>query len=252
MALTFNAWRNNEFMLYRRRDNLTLRMIRYTGNNYTEFRRFFKKNYKKVKVRKKRTFAKGKLYHVTPQNEIHAVSPAVYAKLLVHYQYVLQEGGFCSLAMPYGIALYLADRYPDLRFINLLNYHYHEGPILRYLYSKHRMLALTPHAPARRLKVWIPYDCHHLLFDLEPDDIPEELVQEYAATEDYYREYEIIWHGNLCGILAYRQRMILPVRYQQIIVRHYTAHVQNTEGLWAFFSLEGEHFVTPFSPLDKG
>lgn len=243
-ALTFNIFRSQGFTLYRRRDNLPLRMMRYTGSNYDRLIEFLSHANDKVVRRKEDTLEVGKLYYVTPKMHMRALSQSQYARCLVHHSYIKQRKGFSTLCVTYNIALYLAQRYPTLKFINIANYH--NGRRVRRLYGLRGLLSLSQHAPARRLKAWIPFDQRHLLYDLQIDDIPMELVQEYAEMPDYYKEYEVVRRDGLCGLLAYRQRMLLPVKYPNIFVYHYSAYVQNSCGQWAVYSLEGEHFISSF------
>lgn len=231
-------------MVYRRRDRLPLCVMRYTGTNAQDLMNYIVHGQRLIKHRKEKTLEAGKLYHVTPRRDVRTLSPSQYARCLVHYSYVQLKGGLCSLAITYDLAVYLAREYPRLRFVSLLNYHCPHR--LRHRYTLRRMLMLSPHHPGRRLKVWVPMDRHYDLFDLQPEDLPDQLVSDYLTTPDYYEEYELIWRDGLCGLLAYRQRVLLPTAYTRIIIHNYTASVCNIHGRWALYSLEGEHFISRF------
>ena len=243
-ALTFNIYQCNSFQLYRRCDNRPVRIVRYTGDNYDSLLLQLAGHSTRIQRRRPSSLVVGKLYYVTPRLKIRALSPSQYLKCMAQHAYLRQSSGYSSLCVTYAIALYITKNYHSVRFISTLNYHALER---RRLYSYKNLLALAPHSPSRRLKVWIAVDIQRELCNFRLRELSPLLLEDYRHSPDYYREFVVTWDNGFCGILAYRRHVLLPPVYNQVSLHTFHANVQNVRGKWALYSLLGRCFLTGFN-----
>lgn len=244
-SLTMNIWTLHRMTLFRRKDNLRTRIIRYDGQNYAEVMLFLTGKYQRIPQCSPATMIPDCYYYISPQFRIRPLFPSRYLSMLARNNYLLQ-GRFCrNMLVTYGIARYMALMYPDLSFLCTLNANRQK---VRTRHYKYRQLCAIPlRSQSRLLKVWLPYDPQGVLTSFKMHMLPKFLVQDYLETEDYYQEFEIIRSKGLKGLYAYRRHHLLKTIYADIKIHHYYAHVQETSSRkWAIYSLARERFETNF------
>jgi len=243
-ALRFNLWRRQQCILYRRRDHRPLRVIRYTGRNADEVNKFLINGHPLIPPRSVKSFFPGMHYTLSPQMRIVVVKNEDYIRLLSWHNYLVHRKSHRNLLLTYGLALYLTQRLPTLRFVCTL---IANRVAIRNRIFTHAALKRVPeNSRMRRLKVWLPYDPQGELRSINPQELPRDLVDEYMTCEEYYCDYEITNHHGLKGLYAYRRHHLLPPIYRKIEVRNFHAYVQRQDGLWAIYSLLQEEFVSNF------
>lgn len=244
LALSFNLWRTEACTLFRRRDQRPLRVMRFTGSNETELNSFLKGSHNLIPTRPHHELFAGIHYTVGSQMRIVAIHPRDYIRLLCQYNHLISGKQHCNLLLTYGLARHLTRCIPTLRFVCTL---ITNRISIRNRVFTHAMLCRVPlNSRMRRLKVWMPYDPNYVLQHFDIGELPQNLVDEYMATEDYYEDYEIIERQGLKGLYAYRRHHLLPPVYLDIVVRNFHAYVQRADGRWAIYSLGRECFVTDF------
>jgi len=244
LALRFNLWHTSWCTLYRRKDGRLHRLMRYDGHNYLELMHFLVGCTPNVYFRPRASLTVGKLYHLSPRKRVSALSPSEYVMCVAQNSYLVSDGHYSNLLLTYGIALYLARLFPALRFVSTLSYC--RRSVHRVCYTYRRLLRVPERSPSRRLKVWLPVDPEGLLRHFSAERLPPTLVREYLDAEDYYQEFEPVWHRGLVGICAYRWHHILKPEYERIDMVNYHARVMRPDGKWAVFSLNEERFITEF------
>ena len=243
-AIRFNIWKSDRFVLYRRRDHRMYRVIRYDGNNYGEVMRYLTEWNPRLNRRKKSSLKIGRLYHVTPQMRIRVLGPYQHLQLISQNNYLCCGSEYRNLCVTYGIATFLASRFPSLRFVSVLNCN--RIRTRRRRYTLEGLLSLPSRSRAREMKVWLIEDVNQELRSFDISQFPWGLVHEYLLAEDYYRDYEITRCGSLRGIRAFSCHQLLPPMFEQVIIRNQYARVKELGGKWAVYSLGGERFVSGF------
>ena len=243
-ALSFNIWNSQSFILFRRKDQRAQHFMRYNGENYQKLLQFTIGTHPKIPRRKETSLEQGKFYHISPQMRLRALPLSNYIFTLTQNCYLVHEGNFSNLCLTYGIALYLSSRFPDVLFVNTLEYNRRLN--IRKYYTYDHLLSVPLGADERRLKVWITIDTTCALAHFSPKDLPQPLVEEYLAAEDFYQEFQYIRCAGLLGIIAYRRHLLLPPLYTNISIHNYHAHVMRPDGKWAIYSLAQEHFISDF------
>jgi hypothetical protein len=244
-SLTMNPWTLHRMTLYRRKDNLQTRIIRYNGKNYIEVMTFLAGKYHRIPRCSPTTMMPNYYYYISPQMRIRSLPPSRYLTMLARNNYLLRGRLYRNMLVTYGIARYLALMFPGLSFLCTLNANRHKVRTRRYQYRQ--LCAVPLRSQSRLLKVWLPYDPQGVLADFKMHMLPKFLVQDYLETEDYYQEFEIISHKGFKGLYAYRRHHLLKSIYADIKIHHYYAHVQEVgSGKWAIYSLSRERFETNF------
>lgn len=245
IALSFNIWRLDDFVLWRRKDYKIMPVMRYDGKNYDRLMDYLLCGNTRIYRRPRSTLEVGKLYYVSPQMQICCINRSNYIQRLCQNNYVVVGNRFCNLLITYGIARYLAFLHPTLKFVCTLNYNRLCEHRVYYTYNELQRLPLP--SPARMLKVWLVVDTNNLLDGFDAATLPQSLIDDYLQTEEYYQEFEVFTNANgLQGLIAYRGHILLEARYRCIHLYNYHAHVQGLNGLWAIYSLGSEKFSTGF------
>lgn len=244
-SLTINPWRLHQMTLYRRKDNIRTRIIRYDGKNYTEVMMFLVGKYHQIPRCSPADMISNCYYYISPQLRIRPLLPSKYLSMLARNNYLLHGGLCCNMLVTYGIARYLSLMFPSLSFLCTLNANRHK---VRTRHYRHKHLCAIPlRSQSRLLKVWLPYDPQDVLADFKMSMLPKFLVQDYLEAEDYYQEFEIISCKGLKGLYAYRRHHLLKAIYADIKIYNYYAHVQETNSRkWAIYSLSRECFESKF------
>ena len=244
LALNFNIWRSDFFILHRRKDRRDFPVMRYDGQNYRELMAFLTDRQQKIPQRSRKTLTEGHLYYVTPQMRISSLQVSRYILCLTQNSYLRVGHRLYNLCLSYSMARYLSMLFPTLLFVNTLNYN-HFKSAQKYYACKD--IATVPFdSEARRLKVWIPVDIRGQLQGFDPSTLPSWLVNDYVNTEEYYQEFEFTYRNNRFGILAYRQFHLLPPVYKHIRIANYYAYVMRDDDKMAIYSLHEEQFVSRF------
>jgi len=246
MALRFSIWGSDMFMLWRRRDERPMPVVRYTGNNYSLMVNRLIRPGERIWRRPAYTLQVGQLYYVTPKKRLRALAPSRYILSMTQNGYLLTSHGYCNLCITYGMARFLTVLYPRLKFVCTLDYNrlldQHQYYSLNDLY----MVPLT--SDTRWLKVWMAIDTGGLLEDFDPfESMPSWLIDDYMQAEDHYDDYQVFTaKDGRKGLMAYRRLVLLEPVYADIRVHSFHAHVKGDNGLWAIYALLEEHFRSDF------
>ena len=243
-ALNFNIWTATSFTLFRRKDQKILRFVRYDGHNYPQLLNTLVSSHSRIARRGENTLELGKIYYISPRLRLCSLPRSNYIITLTQNSYLLHEGNYSNLCVTWYIAAYLASLYPELLFVNTLEYNRRHNDRKYYTYP--HLLAVPLGADERKMKVWLIVDTNYTLHDFSTDALPRPLIEEYLAAEDYYQEFQFIRCNGLLGIIAYRRHILLPPLYSRIELRNYHARVMRPDGKWAIYSLGQETFLTDF------
>lgn len=245
LALKWNGWWESEFQLARMGDSHIYNVVAYTGSNYSHLISNIVGRRPLRYIRPEWRMKKGWHYFLRRSNWawVH-MTYTRYLLLTGHYNYLKQDGRFYNRCITYRLARYLAVAYPQLRFINVLNYT--RFKVRRRVYSACDLKRIGLHSKSRQLKVWMVIDPLLLLGDLDIEHLPQELIEEYRETDDYYTFFRKVSRHGRVGLLAYERFHLLPAVYRRINISGHFAHVMNDEGKWAVYSLLEEAFMTDF------
>ena len=245
LCLQFNGWWEQEFCLSRKDDSYLCNVAAYTGSNYGRMVNSIIGYRPVTYIRPERMMKKGWHYYIRRDN--WAWSHMTYTRYLLlmgHYNWVLIDGRFYNLCITYGLARYLAAAYPQLRFINVLNFT--RFTVHRRVYTANDLQHIGLHSQARQLKVWMVVDPLLLLAGLQVSKLPPKLLEEYRRARNYADFFQTEWHHDRVGLVAYSRFHLLPAIYRDIDIRGHFAHVMNDDGKWAVYSLMEERFDTDF------
>ena len=245
LALKWNGWWEPEFRLARKGDYHIFSVAAYTGNNYNSLVKHIMGRRPLRYIRPERRMRKGWHYFLRRNNWawVH-MTYTRYLLLTGHYNYLKLDGRSYNRCITYHLARYLAYAYPQLRFINVLNFT--RFKVRRRVYSASDLQRIGLHSKSRYLKVWMVVDPLLLLSDLDITQLPQELIDEYRKTPDYYKFFRKEWNHDKVGLVAYERYHLLPTIYRDIYISGHFAHVMNDEGKWAIYSLMEETFETDF------
>ena len=245
LALKFNGWWEQEYELSRRGDTHVCHVVAYTGDNYSHLAQALMGQRPLRYIRPERLMRKGWQYLLRRSNWawVH-LTYTRYLLLVGHYNYLKMNGKYYNLCITYGLARYLAAAYPQLRFLNILNFT--RFKVHRRVYSAKDLQRIGLHSKSRRLKVWMVVDPLLLLANLNVESLPEELLAEYREAADHYTIFRKVGHNGKVGLVAYERFHLLPAIYREVQIHGHYAHVMNEEGKWAIYSLMKEEFETDF------
>lgn len=245
LALKFNGWWEEEFELSRKGDNHVCRVVCYTGKNYGHLVSALVHGRPLYYIRPERLMHPGWRYFIRRTNWAWChMTYTHYLLMQGHYNYLTVDGQCHSLCITYGLARYLAKAFPQLRFINVLNFT--RFRVHRRVYSYKDLQCVPLHSKSRQLKVWMVVDPLLLLGDLDVTSLPKKLITEYKEAEDYDQFFQIEHCKGKMGLVAYSRYHLLPTIYKDIFIYGHYAHVLNDEGKWAIYSLLEEAFLTDF------
>ena len=244
-ALHFHIWTTPFCQLYRYGDSKTMNLIRYNGKNYDDVRKTVVRHRKVMVIRKERSLKIGRLY-LCERRLLRwiVLAPANHTLIVAHFSNVKSGSGFANLCVTYGIARYLAYRFPQLRFVNVLNYT--RMVCHRHKYNYRQLLLVPLGSKARTLKVWLLVDEQQILKNFQIDDLPQYLIDDYMNTPDFHQFFTVIRHRGCYGLYAYCRFHLLPCIYRSITLHGHYAHVMNFNKKMAVYSLMQECFVTNF------
>ncbi len=243
-AITFNMHDEQCFMLYRRKDRRPLRVIRYDGHNYDQLLDYLMVSNKRVWRRRRATLEVGKLYCLSPQQRIRTLSPAAQLLAKTRNSYLVRDGLYNNLCLSYPVACYLAQHFPTVRFVKTLNFN--RLAVRHTLYDIRKLRRVPLASIARHAKVWVVVDKRHELAHFDLDMLPQELIDDYLVTDDFYKEFQVERRRGLKGLRAWHYHWLLPPLFPNIRVRNYHALVQGYNQKWAVFSLCEECFQSGF------
>lgn len=245
MILNFNIWRCNKVTLHHRKDHRDVPIIRYTGQNYDELTKFLTQNRPYIPRRYKSAFLRGCLYCISAKLRIIRLPVSQYIMTLTQNSFIKKGGRLFNLCLSYSMARYLSMLFPNLMFVNTLDYNRMATSSKKY-YATKDIATVPMTSKARQLKVWIAIDIGGELTDFDPYTLPEWLVSDYANTDIFFREFEKIRKNGHVGILAYREILLLPPVYRRIDFAGYQAYVKRDDGKVAVYSLHKEAFISDF------
>lgn len=243
-ALRFNVWHCHRFTLYRREGNKRTRVIRFDGRNAKPLNAYLREHAPWIAARHAGTLMVGRHYHVSPQLHVRVVTPSMYHRLLAQNHYRLRGGVCRNLCITYGIALYLAERFPNLRFINTLNCN--RERVRTVFYNHARLLRVPPDSPRRKLKIWLPIDKQWQLRRFCAKELPTHLIEEYLAAPEDVPDFRIVRTEEGVGLKAYERFHLLPCVFTKIRLHHNFAYVERPDGKHAVYALREETFRTDF------
>ncbi|MBR1504847.1 MAG: hypothetical protein IJ614_01910 [Prevotella sp.] len=245
LALHFNIWATPQCSLYRRGDGSCINFIRYDGSNYYEVKNVVVRDVNAMRIRAEYTLEPGRLYFCNRRVWLWSVlAPANHSLAIAHYNYLKVGNGFRNLCLTYGIARYLACRFPELRFVNVLNYT--RMVCHRHQYNYRQLTQVPLGSKSRSLKVWMLIDEKGLLGNFKISELPKALIKDYLATPDYYQYFTVIRKKNGCGLYAYSRFHLLPCIYKNITLKGHFAQVLNDDNKIALYSLMQECFISDF------
>ena len=244
-ALTARPWLQSRFMLYRRKDNCLIPFIRYDGTNYNKVMNYLIGSSRRIVRPAENQMQSGQYYFLSRQKQVIRVSDYWKVLFLTQNTYLKEGRLYKNLCITYNMACYLALHYPSLRFVCTLNFN--RQLIRPKFYTLNGLENVPPNSKTRLLKVWLIIDKDFRLKGFDVATLPKHLIEEYAKTEDYYAEYEIVaGPDGRKGIYAYRRHWLLPPVYRDISIRNYYAHVTGENSKQAIYSLAQERFVSDF------
>ena len=244
-ALTFHLWTTPQCELCRPRDHWHVVLKRYDGSNYRQLAQYITHRHGAVGMRPESTLVSGRLYYVQRTDHLcTSLRPSRHLQLLAQYNFLKQKRHFCSLCITYRLACHLAQLFPSLRFINVLNYA--RTTVHHRLYTARGLFSVPPGSKARRLKVWMVVDVYQQLRYFDVNSLPADLLAEYAATPDYTELYQLTHRRGKVGLLAYSRFHLLPPVYSAIHLYGNFAHVLRDDHKIAIYSLVRERFVSGF------
>ena len=183
LALRFNGFNYMEYEHYRTGDPYGIIVVYYNGFNYGRMMHLFygKKTRKMFPENKLEV---GKHYYLDRSNmqlkaltfEQHCVFRTKYPNLIFYNQCF-------TLCITYNIAVYISKFFPDLRFINLLNYN--DCDVDKQIYTADSLEHEPQDSRARHEKVWIVIDENNSLKRCNVYAIPIELFEEYKNMPDF-------------------------------------------------------------------
>ena len=245
LALKFCGWYEDEFELTRHGDSWKVKVVRYDGSNYDKMMRKLIGCRPMTYVRPECFMRPGQKYYIRRTDwGWRRLTGSRYLLLIAHYNYLTVGDKKYNLCITYGLARYLGCMYPELRFLNVLNYT--RFKVRRKIYSHKDLLRVPLRSKARTLKVWLVVDKDMAMNDLEIDDLPAGLRREYEEADDYCQFFEREYHKGLVGLVGYSRFHLLPAIYKKIDIYGHYARVMDKHHKWAVYSLIEERFDTDF------
>ena len=245
VALKFCGWYEDEFELTRRCDSWKVKVVCYNGSNYEKMVRRLIGCRPMTYIRPESFMRPGQKYYIRRTDwGWRRLTSSRYLLLIAHYNYLTIGDRKYNLCVTYGLARYLGCLYPELRFLNVLNYT--RFKVRRNIYSYKDLLRVPLRSKARTLKVWLVVDKDMVMSDLMIDDLPESLRREYEAADDYWQFFERKYRKGLVGLVGYSRFHLLPAIYKKIEIYGHYARVMDEQNKWAVYSLIKEQFETEF------
>lgn len=245
LALKFNPWRADSFELTRPVDSWHVRVARYRGDNIRQVAAFVAGRSHKMCSNPKIRLLRGRHYYLQRANwRWRHMTTSRCLMLMAHHNFLTVGKRRYNLCVTYAIACYLAAQYPELRFLNVLNYT--RLKVHRRLYTYRALLRVPPNSKSRTLKVWMVVDREYLLRDFDLDTLPRQLWKQYQRAKDYVDFFVRVRRGSHVGLVAYSRFHLLKPVYTHIRIYGHYARVKNDAGKWAVYSLLKEKFETGF------
>ena len=244
-ALLFDGFDRDCYELRRHKDCWKAKVVRYQGDNYAAMVELLSPGKPQWCRMPERLLEKGAWYYVQRTNWMWKKLSCKRALLLrAHYCNLVKKRKSYNLCVTYRIACYLALCFPDIRFVNVLNYT--RFRVRRRTYTYRDLLRVPAGSKARVLKVWMVVDQHHDLRHFDVNSIPARLFREYQEADDYADFFCKVFKNGRVGLVAYSRFHLLPAVYDRVEVYGHYARVRNHDGKWAIYSLLQECFVTDF------
>lgn len=245
LALMFNGADRDGYELRRYHDTWRVRVMRYTGRNYMEMVNTLSYDKPKSTCKPEHLLEVGAYYCLRRSNwQWMKVSYNRFLLLRAYYGNIYVKKKTYNLCITYRIARYLSLLFPNLRFVNVLNFT--RMSIHRRYYTS-RMLAKVPLGSLSRvLKVWMVVDKRRDLRFFDIRKLPEVLFREYEETPDYHDFFRKVFKRGCVGLKAYSRFHLLPAIYDRVEIYGRYARVRNHCGKWAIYSLLREKFVSDF------
>lgn len=243
-ALHFNIWTTNYCELCHRPDHFLLRLVRYDGHNYDKIRHIMGEDVLPVTPRCQRSLRLGRLYY-RPRGQFKwcMVAPSRHLLMLSYYCNLRVDNHYYNLCLTYDIVRFLSILFPQLRFINILNYT--RFVVHRHIYTPADLAHVPLMSNARLLKVWMVVDPQQLLAHFNIDTLPPKILLDYLNTPDYLDMFKVVYHHGQAGLYAYSRFHLLPTDYRSIKIHGRYAWVMHHNGKLAIYNLLQERFVSP-------
>ena len=185
LALNFYGFDYSEYELYNPEETCRMIIIYYNGENYERMVHLFygDKAQKKLVTENKLIIDT----HYYMDNHSSMLTPLTidnYWYLRARYCYLVYPSSLYNLCISYNIAVYISELFPDLRFINILNYSRPE--VHKRRYTPHALKLVSPRSIARYIKVWMVVDKKRDLKQFDIHTIPKRMMDEYKAMPDYF------------------------------------------------------------------
>ena len=157
LSLKFNGWWEQKFVLTRKGDTHVYRVVSYTGDNYSDLVRSIMGKRPLAYIRPERLMRRGWHYFLkrSSWSWVH-MTYTRYLLLTGHYNNLRIGGKDYNLCITYRMARYLSVAYPELRFINVLNFT--RFKVRRKVYSAKDLQKVGLYSKSRELKVWMVVD----------------------------------------------------------------------------------------------
>lgn len=243
-AIHFNPWHCDHFTLYMPANHKLIHIGRYVSGQAEALNDFLRQDRSFVRPRKPNTFVQGRHYYVSPRLRIRVVAPSRYHRLVAQHHYLVENGLRKDLCITYGIALYLAERYPQVRFLYIGNTN--RECVRTIFYQLRQLQTVPPLSERRRIKGWLVVDPQHQLRHFNSSALPHDLVMDYLAAPDAPSDYSVETDGECFGIKGFGRLHLLPCQYRHIRLRGNFAYVEQSDGKKAIYALRQEVFRTDF------
>jgi hypothetical protein len=183
LAIKFNGFNYMEYEHYRTGDPYGIIVVCYDGCNYERMMHLFYGK-KTRKMFPENQLEVGKHYYLDRSNmQLKALTLEQHCTLRINYPNLIFYNKCFPLCITYNIAVYISKFFPDLHFVNLLNYN--DCDIEKQIYTADSLELEPQDSRARHEKVWIVIDENNSLKKCNVWAIPKELFEEYKNKPDY-------------------------------------------------------------------
>lgn len=245
LALKFNMNFCESFELRRKNDMWRAMVGYYDGTNYRAVAHWLMGPKSVSYSRSETTLCKRGYYYLRRDKWVwHRMTYGRFLMLRAHYNNLLIEGNSYNLCITYGIARYVAMHYPMVRFVNVLNFT--RFTVHRRYYTYKDLARVPLHSKSRVLKVWMVVDPDYRLKKFDPSTLPEALYREYERAKDYKSFFKVERKKSGVGLVAYSRFHLLKPVYANVVLFGHYAHVKDSSGKWAIYSLMKECFESDF------
>ena len=183
LALKFNGFNYMEYEHYRLNDPYCIVVVYYDGSNYKRMMHLFYGK-KTNTMFPKFKLEEGKHYYLDRSNkQLKALTFEQHCIFRIKYPNLIFYNRCFTLCISYNLAVYLSKYFPDLRFVNLLNYYM--GGSENLIYTPDLLEHEPQDSRARYEKVWIVIDEMNSLKKCNISAFPQELLEEYYHMPDF-------------------------------------------------------------------